>query len=187
MERGWLLDQQSLQVDEMPETLETFQGHLKNMVVKFYVGYMKEQQDGKVFFRSCHSCFGFISGLQSMHALNVINDHCKHSVGEQVVGGEEDILNGDRERTGLYANYFSLQCPKVGFTEFVCSMDHWCQGMANLEHFNPCFRLCSICMSIMAAVACDPGSPACSWDFQLRRVSSCLCGLQIAEMWANCH
>lgn len=141
---------------------ETFQGHLKNVVVRFCVCYMKEQQDGKVFFPSCHSCFGFISGLQSMRAQDVINDHCKHSVGEQVVLGEEDILNGDRERIRLHANYFSLLCPKVGFTKFISSMDRLCQGMANLERFDPCFRLCNFCMSIGAAVACGPGSPACS-------------------------
>lgn len=161
MEPGWLLDQQSV-LDDWK--LETFQ-----LLVNFGMHYIKEQQSGKGVLPSCHSCFWLISGLWSMCAQDVINDHCKSSVDEQVVLSEEDILNGGEERIRLYANYFSLPCPKVSSVEFILHKDHWCQDMANLEHFNPFFKVCSVCMSKMAAVAWDLGSPACSCSLQLKR------------------
>lgn len=59
-----------------------------------------------------------------MCAQDVINDHCKPLIDEQVVLSEEDILNGDQEGIKLYTNCFSLPCPKVGSTEFILHKDH---------------------------------------------------------------
>jgi len=59
-----------------------------------------------------------------MFAQDVTNDHCKRLIDEQVVLSEEDILNGDQDRIRLYANYFSLSCPKMGFTELILHKDH---------------------------------------------------------------
>lgn len=73
-----------------------------------------------------------------MRAQDVINDHGKSLMDEEVVLSEKDILNCDQERIRLYANYFSLPCPKVGSTEFSLHEDHRCQDVANLGHFNRC-------------------------------------------------
>lgn len=47
------------------------------------------------------------------------NDRCEPSNREQVVLSGEDIQSADRESSRLYANSFSLPCPKVGSKEFI--------------------------------------------------------------------
>lgn len=68
-----------------------------------------------------------------MCAQDVTNDDCNPWVDEQVVLSEEDVLKGGPQRIRLYANCFSLPCPKVGSTEFSLYKDHRCQDMADWD------------------------------------------------------